>query len=129
MQVSTQEGRPTVKLSYADPGEKWTLTVDSIVGAEWTRELIDQNPVIKIQYTQRPHQPIVITIEGVQKQPIKLSSLTLWHLTEQKSPEFEQYVLPALVRFELDLGLAASLGSSQTHARLRRNRKHDLGQA
>ena len=113
MQVATQDGRPTVKLSYADPREKWTLTVDGLIGAEWTRELIDRNPVIKVQYTQRPHQPIVITIDGVQKQPIKLSALTLWHLTEQKSPEFEQYVLPALVRLNSSWDLPQALAAAK----------------
>ena len=113
IQVATQDGRPTVKLSYADPREKWTLTVDGMVGAEWTRELIDHNPVIKVQYTQRPHQPIAITIDGVQKQPIKLSALTLWHLTEQRSPEFEQYVLPALVRLNSAWDLPQALAAAK----------------
>lgn len=113
MQVAAQEGRPTVKLSYTDPKEKWTLSVDNIVGAQWTRELLDSSPVIKVTYIQRPHQPIVITIDGVSKQPIKLSSLTLWHLTEQNSAEFERYVLPALVRLNPTWDLPQALAAAK----------------
>lgn len=113
MQVAAQEGRPTVKLSYTDPIEKWTLSVDNIVGAEWTRELLDSSPVIKVTYVQRPHQPIAITIDGVSKQPIKLSSLTLWHLTEQNSAEFVTYVLPALVRLNPTWDLPQALAAAK----------------
>lgn len=113
MQVAAQEGRPTVKLSYTDPKERWTLSVDNIVGAQWTRELLDCSPVIKVTYVQRPHQPIAITIDGVSQQPIKLSSLTLWHLTEQNSTEFERYVLPALVRLNPTWNLPQALAAAK----------------
>ncbi len=45
LHVTTQDKRLTVKLSYADPQEKWSLNIDALVGAEWTRELLT---------TQRP---------------------------------------------------------------------------
>lgn len=132
LQVSTQDGRPTVKLSYADPREKWTLSIDNIVGAEWSRELLDCSPPITVQYTQRPHQPIVVKIDGAGR-PIQLTAQTLWHMTEQKSPAFERFVLPALVRlnqaWDLPQALAAAKrmrgyneGSHTTAA------KHELAQ-
>lgn len=112
LQIATQDGRPTAKLSYSDPQEKWSLCVDNIVGAEWTRELLDAHPPIQVQYTQRPHQHIVIKIDGVGAKQIVLSSQTLWHLTEENSPEFQRYVLPALVRlnhaWDLPQALAAA---------------------
>ncbi len=113
LQVATQEGRPTVKLSYADPFEKWYLTVDQLIGAEWTRELTQEGKTIKVQYTQRPHQPIAITIEGASDKPIRLSAITLWHLTEQKAPEFERYVLPALMRLNSTWDLPQALAAAK----------------
>ena len=113
LQVVAEEGRPTVKLSYQDPQEKWTLTVDNIVGAEWTRELPDGQRTIEISYSQRPHQPIVITIAGISPRPIQMRAATLWHFTEQMSPEFEQYVLPALVRLNSTWRLPEALAAAK----------------
>lgn len=133
LQVATQDGRPTVKLSYADPVEKWTLCVDNVVGAEWTRELLDASPAVTVQYTQRPHQHIVVKIDGAGPKQVVLSGQTLWHLTEQNAAEFKRYVLPALVRlnrgWDLPQALAAAKRMRGFNDLNQTTAKHELAQS
>ncbi len=133
LHVTANEGRPTLKLSYSDTQERWTLVVDQLVGAEWTRELLTKQPLVTVQYRQPPHQSITVTITGATSKPKTLKAATLWHLTEQNQPEFAEYVLPALLRLNSTWDLHKALAAAKrmrgyTDLSGTTNSKHELAQ-
>ncbi len=69
------EGRPALRLSYADSVEKWTVHIDSQIGAEWSRQYRVDGHQIQIDYVQKPYQPIVITIAEEGSQPVILRAV------------------------------------------------------
>ncbi|MGN6133083.1 MAG: hypothetical protein ACTHOU_01240 [Aureliella sp.] len=98
LQVSVEEGRPALRMRLADACESWSLEANSRFGVHWSRELFRDGRTLKVDYSQPPRGPIVINVSGLSGRPSELRGPTLWHLTEQNAPEFEQAVVPALSR-------------------------------
>lgn len=117
LQVSFHHGGPALSASYNDRQEIWSLQLDSVAGAHWTREYTDDGRRVKVVYSQRPHQPIEIVVSGLSAKPFRMSGLSLWHLTEENPAGFSTCVLPSLERlnaaFDLrrTLALAKEIGS------------------
>jgi hypothetical protein len=114
LQLSIDEGRPALRVSYSEPTEKWSLQLDETVGALWTREYrSDEGQMIKVNYVQRPHQPIAIEINGLGPEPLRMSGASLWHLTQQSPPGFTSCVLPSLERLNPTWDLCGTLATAE----------------
>lgn len=98
IQVSSVEGKPTLRALYSDPNEKWSIQFDSMVGAQWTREYSEKDVPIKIEYSQKPKQLITIRIRKGSDVAKTISQPTLWHFVENNDLEFSTLVLPSLLR-------------------------------
>lgn len=96
--VSFHHGQPALQARYKDALETWSLQLDAVAGAGWTREFTADGRPVKVVYSQRPHQPIEIEVSGTGSRPSKMSGLSLWHLMQQDPPGFASYVLPSLER-------------------------------
>ena len=114
LQVSVVDSRPALRASFADQFERWTVQLDSTIGAEWSREISAQGRTIKIDYSQKPQQSIVIVVSGAESKAIRMSGDTLWHLTEQNPHGFSSYVLPALKRLNHNWNLPGTLATAKT---------------
>lgn len=113
LQVSFHHGGPALSASYSDRQERWSLQVDSVAGAHWTREYTDEGRTLKVVYAQRPHQPIEIVVSGLSARPFKMSGLSLWHLTQQNPSGFSTCVLPSLQRLSPSLDLQRTLEQAE----------------
>lgn len=118
VQVSVVDRHPTLRLTYADRAEKWSLQADAIIGVQWSREFTAPSSqpggmAVKIDYSQKPHQPIALLISGTASKPVRLTGPTLWHLTEQGSQEVAKYVLPSLERLNSTWDLPEILAAAK----------------
>lgn len=113
LQVSAVEGRPNLRACYYEESDKWSLQFDATIGAQWSRETTCNGRPLKIDYSQKPQQPVVILITGLQPKPTKISGASLWHLTEQNAPEFASFVLPALKRLNCAWDLPGTLATAK----------------
>jgi len=113
LQVTLDDGAPNLRSAYCDTDERWTLQIDNHVGVYWTCETRDSGELRKIEYVQKPHQPIVVTLSGSTAAPVVISGLTLWHLTEKDVPEFRQCLLPALKRINPSWNLPQTLARAK----------------
>ena len=113
VQVTAVDGRPTLRARYVDQSEKWSLQFDAVLGAQWSREMTVGGRALKVDYSQRPQQPIFIAISGLGASPKQMTGATLWHLTEQNRPEFTDYILPSLARLNSSWNLPQTLAMAK----------------
>lgn len=125
IQVSSVEGRPTLRAIYNDPKEKWSIQFDMNVGVQWAREYTDSGVPIRIEYSQQPRQPIVIRLSHGSEATQSISQPTLWHFIEKNDLEFSKYVLPSLLRLNPCWDLRGTLETAKRY----RNRLERMGES
>ena len=113
--VATIDRKPTLRASYSDPKENWSLQFDPTVGAIWSREVLNQSKPIRIEYRQPPRQPITILV-SIGNEPVRtLSQPTLWHMIHENDADFVAYVQPALERLNPKWELQTTLAEAQKY--------------
>jgi len=115
VQISVQSGRPTLRLTYHDLQEDWSMQIDNTSGVNWTRRFQSQERETTVTYQQPPGQRIRISVSGY---PGVIEGESLWHLCQQDPPGFRAAVYPALrrlnPRWELPQSLTVATGLRRT---------------
>lgn len=124
-QVSTFNGRPSVRVLYRDAIENWTLAMDGNSHCEWRREFHVEGNAVSIDYRQTDRMPIEIEVRETGKAPHRLRSHSLWHLTSEADPVFCKFVLPSLVRLNSSWDLPATLACAKRQMTLMLAKKAD----